>query len=128
MRHTEQLARELEAIQRGNVDIAKDDYVRKLQGEIEFLESVLRLNLAFKDKKLCKEMAGDIIRKNPTKAAWIFWDGLMRESGISETLVDLLDRALPYINNKNSMCNAECLGTCEPCKIKQEIQEQLCNQ
>lgn len=33
-----------------------------------------------KDSEVCKEMATDMIEKEPVKAAWIFWDGLMKVS------------------------------------------------
>jgi len=43
------------------------------------------------------------------------------------SLRDLIGRALPYFNNKNPMCNAECLGMCTACRIKREIGEASCH-
>ena len=42
-----------------------------------------------------------------------------------EGLRELLRRALPWINNRKPMCNAECLGKCEACKTKKEMAQAL---
>ena len=35
---------------------------------------------------VCRDMAKDMIKRDATKSAWIFWDGLMRESVLTDKL------------------------------------------
>jgi len=77
----------------------------------------------FKDLQPCDdcEAGGDkeLVLQKVFAAGWEI-DAMARREEIKE-LVEAMEMAQPYINNRNPMCGAECLGTCDACKIKELV-------
>lgn len=53
--------------------------VKELEAKLNKVMAELEVKDGFKDAKMCREIARDMIDRNSVRAAWIFWDGQMKE-------------------------------------------------